>query len=385
MLTSPAALADLAADIRQRGVVAVDTEFVSGSTYYPRLGLVQLGLSDTETFLVDAPAVEDWTPLVEVIEDPGIVKILHDAQQDLLILRRAMGAYPKNVFDTQQAAGFLGFRASMPLNGLLKAMLDVRISKDETRSDWMKRPLSDRQMAYARDDVRYLPELRQVLIGKAEQRGRLAWINEERAAYDIASTYDDAEPSDAFWQVKGMGRMRGRQLARLEALATWREEEARRRDRPRTHIAHDDVLTKIVNSNVTEEAALRKLRYLSENLRRRYARPLARILADVDALPESEWPRQPPRRSHSEADQLRGDLALTFIRGRALIEGVDPSLVATRAGIKTFVQALQRKRPEHPLLAGWRREFIGDDLLRLMRGQAALVVDPGSGLPVLQA
>ncbi|MEM6648053.1 MAG: HRDC domain-containing protein [Bacteroidota bacterium] len=385
MLTSPAALSDLAAAIRQRGVVAVDTEFVSGATYYPRLGLVQLGLSDTETFLVDAPAVDDWTPLAEVIEDPSIVKILHDAQQDLIILRRAMGAYPKNVFDSQQAAGFLGFRASMPLNGLLKAMLDVRISKDETRSDWLKRPLTDRQMAYARDDVRYLPELRHVLIELAEQKSRLDWVDEERARYDTAAMYNDAEPGDAFWQVKGMGRLRGRQLARLDALATWREEEARRRDRPRTHIAHDDVLIKIVNSNVTEEGALRKLRYLSENLRRRYARPLARVLGEADALPESEWPRQPPRRSHSEADQLRGDLALTFIRGRALAEGVDPSLVATRAAIKAFVQALRRKRPEHPLLAGWRQQFIGDDLLRLMRGKAALVVDPGSGLPVLQA
>ncbi|GAB5520742.1 MAG: ribonuclease D [Rhodothermales bacterium] len=383
MLTSPTALADLAATIRQRGVVAVDTEFVSGSTYYPRLGLVQLGLSETETFLVDAPAVEDWTPLAEIIEDPSVVKILHDAQQDLIILRRAMGAYPQNVFDTQQAAGFIGFRASMPLNGLLKAMLDVRISKDETRSDWMQRPLTDRQMAYARDDVRYLPALREALMERAERQGRLDWIDEERARYDEGATYDDAEPSQAFWQVKGMGRLRGRQLARLEAVATWREEEARRRNRPRTHIAHDDVLTKIVNSNVSEEDALKKLRYLSENLRRRYARPLAKVLTEAEALPESEWPRQPPRRSHSEADQLRGDLALTFIRGRALIEGVDPSLVATRAAIKSFIEALHRKQPKHTLLTGWRQQFIGEDLLNLMRGKAALVIDPASGLPVL--
>src|SRR5690606_36847972 len=134
------------------------------------LGIVQVGFSEDDVYLVDAAAL-DLSPLGVVLEDPAIVRILHDAQQDLLVLRRATGAYPRNIFDTQLAAGFVGLSASVSLADLVQALFGVTLPKTATRTDWLRRPLSDEQVAYALDDVRDLPEARTLLLAQAEQLG----------------------------------------------------------------------------------------------------------------------------------------------------------------------------------------------------------------------
>ena len=185
MIDTASGLRSLVDRARKTGVVALDTEFVWERTYYPQLGLVQVGLSDDDCSLVDAAAL-DLTPLGEILEDPAIVKILHDAQQDLSLLRRATGSAARNVFDTQLAAGFVGLSATASLQDLVQALFDVTLPKTATRTDWLRRPLSDEQVDYALDDVRYLPEAREILLDRAERLGRAGWMAEELDAGDFA-------------------------------------------------------------------------------------------------------------------------------------------------------------------------------------------------------
>jgi ribonuclease D len=142
------------------------------------------------------PALEDLAPLARLLADADVEKVLHDAAQDLTILRRATGAEPRRVFDTQRAAGFVGLSATLSLQDLLRETIGVEIGKGEQRTDWLRRPLSPAQITYARADVRHLPEVRRRLLDRAHVRGRVAWIMEEMLRYDDPALYVEGDPMD---------------------------------------------------------------------------------------------------------------------------------------------------------------------------------------------
>lgn len=181
MISTVEALKDVVAQAREAECVALDTEFVWEDTYYPKLGIIQLGWSKTECYLIDAVAVHDLSPLGDLLADAHTVKILHDAQQDLWILRHATGVTACQIFDTRCAAGFAGMSSTLSLSNLLRMCLNVLLPKTETRTDWLQRPLSDEQLEYALDDVRYLPALRDYLLKAVKQRGREAWLKDRKS------------------------------------------------------------------------------------------------------------------------------------------------------------------------------------------------------------
>ena len=148
MITTTTALETAVQAAQAAGAVGIDTEFVWDRTYYPTLGVVQIGYPDGHCELIDATQIEDWSPFASLMADPATIKILHDAQQDLTILKRACGAVPKNIFDTQRAAGFVGLSSTISLSELLKKLLRVRLDKSETRSNWLARPLTAEQAKY---------------------------------------------------------------------------------------------------------------------------------------------------------------------------------------------------------------------------------------------
>lgn len=380
MIDSRQALTELADEARRRGLLALDTEFVWEQTYYPQLGLIQAGFSSREVFLIDTVKLEDLAPLGDVLADPNVAKILHDAQQDLTILRRATGASPKNVFDTQRAAGFIGLSATSSLADLIRALFDVSLPKTATRTNWLQRPLSDEQVAYALDDVRYLPEAMRLLEERAEVHGRLDWVREEMAAYDDPALYEERDPDDQFERVSGRGRLSSAQLAVLRELAAWRENEARRQDRPRGHIVPDDVLSQIARSTPRSSSALRSVRGRFE--RERYEEPLLEAVRAGLTLDPRDRPRIAPTPPQDEALAARIDLLLAYIKGTCLGEGIDPQLIGTRADVTSLARDVAGgEAEEHPVLTGWRKTFIGSDLLQLLSGELAVSVDPESGLP----
>ena len=382
IVDATAELDALVARARTHEAVALDTEFVWERTYYPGLGLVQVGLGGDEIALVDTTAEGlDLGALGELLEDAAVQKVLHDAAQDLQILARATGATPVNAFDTQRAAGLVGLPATLSLQDLVEWAVGVRLDKGETRSDWLRRPLTDSQVRYAAADVRYLHDARRKILDEAEARGRADWVSAEMERYDDPALYDEAEPDDAVDRVKGrgLGRMSGRQRAVLRAVAAWREREARLLDRTRRMVLPDDVLVAVAERGPRSEDDLRKLK-LTDRQRARYADGLLQAVADgADAEPERVARRgRPGPDDHRRAARLL--VAQGFLAGRCEREGVDSALVATKSQLTDLVEAGPDAVAE--AYPGWRYEFVGRDLEALLRGDLAVALDGPDGWPV---
>ncbi len=384
MIDTPEALEALVARALQARAVALDTEFVWERTYYPRLGVVQVGLSEDDCHLIDAAAFDDLAMLAPLLADPGVVKILHDAQQDLVILRRVSGAFPRNVFDTRRAAGFVGLPSTLSLGDVVRATVDVYLPKTSTRTDWLRRPLSEHQRAYALDDVRYLPAARREILARIRQRGREAWLREEMVAYDDPALYEEKDPHTQFERIAGAGRLSARQLAVLRELAAWREQEARRRDLPRGRVLEDRALAAVARSLPRSNEALASVKGLNGADVRRHGRAmLAAVERGLAAQPE-ERPRLPGRPPDDDVLAARINFALAYLTGKGRAEGIDPAMVAPRAEVKALVAEGPQAAPErHALLRGWRRAFLGEDLLGLLSGRLAVRLDAATGLPRL--
>ncbi len=380
MIRTPEALAAFIERAAQAKCVGLDTEFVWERTYYPALGLVQAALSEREVFLIDVPALGDISPLGRVLSDPTIVKILHDAQQDLTILRRATGAFPRNIFDTRLAAGFVGMSSTVSLEELLREVLGVRLPKTETRTDWLRRPLSERQIAYAMDDVRYLPRLRQTILSKAGSRG--AWIEEESAIYDNPELYRDPDPWEQFRRIKGAGKLPPGKRAVLRELAAWREQQAQSADSPRLWMISDEVLMNLAKQAPRTAEEMRRIKGLSDREIEAYGAAIVRAIRVALARPRHEWPLDEEHFKEDNGLAARIDLVLAFMRGKCLAAGIDPALVASRSEIAALVQeGSNADHGRHRLLGGWRGEFIGREILRLLEGAIAIRLDTKTGLP----
>ena len=367
MIDTLPALIDFCQRALQADCLALDTEFVWDRTYYPKLGVIQVGLSADECHLIDAPAIEDLSALGAVIADPSIVKILHDAQQDLTILKRATGAYPRNVFDTRCAAGLAGMSSTSSLADLLENVIGVSLEKSETRTDWLQRPLSNEQVAYAIEDICYLHETRDKLLERIGAMGREEWLREELEAYDSPALYDERDEREQYERVKGTGRISPREGAIVRELAAWRESEAKRRDRPRSHVLGDEAIVLL---------ARRKPRSLEDvkNLRGLPRRDLDRIIELVRIgleVPDDQCPRRPRRRRRMDDDAFEEMLAraMSHLRSTSESHALDAPFVASRAEVRGLVSAgAQSSGEQFRILRGWRRDLVGSELLQLVSG-----------------
>lgn len=382
MITTHDALQDVVKRAQQAQCVALDTEFVWEDTYYPRLGVIQLGWSETDCFLIDAVALNDLSPLGDLLADVQTVKILHDAQQDLWILKHATGVSPQCIFDTRCAAGFAGMSSTLSLSNLLRMCLDVQLPKTETRTDWLQRPLSDDQLDYALDDVRYLPALRENLLRSIRRQGREDWLEDELKLYDDAALYDDRDPDVQYQRVKGIGRLSRHELAVVRELAAWREAEAKVRNVPRNRVLGDDAFVDIARRKPHTLSALKRVRRVSEQDQERYGKVLLSAVNRGMKLDERDCPPAMDRGRPNPFEDARLDLAMAFTRGQCLSAGLDIALVAARADVKDVVTHGENGKYSR-LLSGWRYAFLGADLLALLNGKHAVGVDAETHLPTL--
>lgn len=381
-IDTPDALSALSDRVRQHGAVALDTEFVWERTYYPGLGLVQVGLGGDDLHLIDTVALEgQMAPLGDVLSDPSVVKVLHDATQDLQILARATGARPVNVFDTQRAGGLVGQTATASLQDLVEWAVGVRLEKGETRSNWLQRPLSESQAEYAADDVRYLLDVYHKLRDQAEERGRTDWLRDEMARYEDPELYQESDPRDAVDRVKvrGVGRMSGQGRAVLRAVAAWRETQARDLDRTRRMVLPDDTLGDIASRPPRTDADLAGLG-LTDRQRARFGDGLLAAVADgLDAEPERAERRGRP----GPEDQRRAARLLVaqgFLAGRCESGDIDVAMVASKSQLSDIVEAGPDAVPD--AFPGWRYAFVGRDLEALLRGGLAVRLDGPDGWPM---
>ncbi|HMB92837.1 MAG TPA: HRDC domain-containing protein, partial [Rhodothermales bacterium] len=361
--------------------VALDTEFVWERTYYPKLGIVQLGLGQEDNHLIDTVALDDLSALGPLLESPEVVKILHDAQQDLIILRRATGAFAQNIFDTRRAAGFVGLSSTLSLGDLVQETTGVYLPKTQSRTDWLRRPLSDKQRDYALDDVRYMHAVRADILARAERMNHTAWLQEEMTLYDAPALYEDKDPHTQFERLGG-GRLSGPRRAVLREVAAWREQEARQQDRPRGHVVNDKVLKNIARRPPRSQSHLSSVRGLDNRDAQRYGKALWEAVQRGLNTPEEEQPDPPQRRPQDDALLAQINLALAYLTGKGLADGIDPALVASRSDVTALLlDGADARSEDHALLQGWRGTFMGQDLLDLMAGRLTIRVDPESGLP----
>lgn len=348
--------------------VAVDTEFVWTSTFYPRLGLIQLGISPEEVWLVDGVLLTDLSPLAELLQDERVVKVFHDPEMDLPILARAVGCQTRNVFDTRLAAGFAGFPGILSLARLITEFFGVDLPKTQTRTDWCHRPLTPHQLAYALDDVRYMPELRERLLDRARELGNEAWLMEEMARYGRADQTAETDPEEAFRAVKGMGRLPPPQMAVLQQLIAWRELAARRLDLPRRRVLSDEAAIVLARRQPRDAKSIQKLECVARRTARDHADELVAAITVGAAMPQEQWPRLPSSPLDSKTLKEHADAVLEAVRTVATAHSVDPGIVTSRRDANHLILSHVRGKVDgHPLRHGWRAELLGTVLDPLLQ------------------
>ena len=356
LIRNTPALEEACARAKAAGVVALDTEFVWKRTYRPVLGVVQIG-ADGVCQALDCLQGTKPQSLGDIIADASVVKILHDAHQDLEHLWHYTGAKPLNVFDTQCAAAFVGFPSGIGLQKLLQDAIGVGLPKTETCTDWTQRPLTDAQVDYALDDVRYLAELRQDLLARAESLGTCALLEEELCKYDDPGWYAVPDPNEAWLRIKtGKARLERRQFAILRALAAARESSAQEWNLPRNWLGDDQSLVDMALKGRTSFFRHRLRGGQHDAMSSRYAD----AIRDAMSSPESDWPDD-PRPHYLQAVTEAADKAVEWMRTRAGEIHVDAQIIASRATVTAFID--NPDDGSNPLSSGWRYDAVGREML----------------------
>lgn len=360
MISTMQELEALVARARQTDSVALDTEFIWERTYYPRLGLIQLALSDEDCYLIDPLAIEDLSPLGALLADKSVIKILHDAPQDLAILSRVTKAVPATIFDTRVAAGFSGLPSTISLVDLIAVLLDIHLSKTETRSNWLKRPLDNKQVEYALEDVRYLRAVRILLLTRIIVPEIKQWLQQELDLLNTPASYSAKDDYDAFKRIKGAASLEGGSLAVLQELAAWREREARNLDRPRGHIVTDKALFSIVYSRIRTLAALEDSGLLSVRQLQRYGPSIITRTKRGLSAPDLVCPEL-KRQVHLNAKEKKVyELLKSFVQLKCDMQGIDTQLIGTTSELKQLAKNLNDPGSPlpHRLTGGWRKIFL---------------------------
>jgi ribonuclease D len=354
---------------------AIDTEFHREKTYYPKLALVQIRWG-TETALIDPLAV-DPRRLGRLFASE-ILAVFHAAQQDLEVLRHASLEAPRNIFDCQVAAGFVGY-STPSLATLVQAIKKISLSKGDRLTDWLRRPLTEQQCAYAADDVAHLFDLHDDLTRQLNELGRVDWVS--AACAELASRpTGPQDPSDAWLKLKEVRALKGPARGVAQALAKWREERAMRSDLPPRRVMSDMALLGIsqrVPKSVEELANTRGVddRHLSAD----YCREIMTAVRDGAKISVTL-----PSIDNDDVDKFARP-ALTLITAwvgeLARKHKIDATLLATRSDITAFL----RQSPNARLRQGWRATLIGDDLVRILNGEVGLSVDRDGHLKLISS
>ncbi len=374
MISDSDRLETLCDELGGEELYAVDTEFHTERTYWPKLALIQLGWAD-QVVLVDPLAV-DPSPLGRLFAGPGTA-VAHAAGQDVDVLRAACGAAPSTVFDTQIAAGFLGM-STPSLARLVEQVLGIILPKTDQLSDWLHRPIPSSQLAYAEGDVRYLLALRASMVDQLEERGRLAWAIEECAEV-LAGRRRQVVPEEAWWKAGDVRKLTGRSRGVAQEVAAWREQRAAGVDRPRRSVLSDLAILTIAQRPPRNRVELERLRGVDT---RHLAKGAAAEILDAverGRSLSSDQLRLPPDVVDSRASQAAVAVCTGLVRQIADELQFDHSLLATRMDITLLVTGEPSR-----LDRGWRGSIAGDPLRRLLSGDAAAAFDPDGRL-VLEA
>lgn len=349
--------------------LAVDTEFVREKTYFPILCLIQIA-SPEHIICIDPIAIRDLSPLADLLLHKQTVKIFHAARQDLEILYQTFGSLPAPVFDTQIAATLLGLGDQLSYANLVKHILQEQLSKGHARTDWERRPLSEEQLEYAADDVRYLVAMYPLMVQKLTELGRLNWLDEDFNALIKPELYHN-EPDQQWQRVGGVQKLKGPQLAILQQLAAWREQQAQQQNKPRKWILSDDILIAITMQAPHKLEQLERIRGINTALIQRQGNSLLEIIHRAKSLPKSEWPDLLRRIQLEPNQEALLDALQAIVKLQAAIHGINNTALTSRHDLENLLAG----NTDIPLLHGWRHGLAGHAVEEFLNGQSSLSVD----------
>lgn len=373
IITDSQTLARVCSEFAAAPYITVDTEFLRERTYWSQLCLVQMarpGKTSRTGVLIDPLADGiDLTPLYELMADESVVKVFHAARQDVEIFWHQGNVIPTPLFDTQVAAMVCGYGEQVGYETLVRKIVQKQIDKSSRFTDWSRRPLNDKQLAYAMADVTHLRDVYEKLNSQIEASGRGHWVTEEMSILTNPETYQ-LDPEHAWRRVKSRSNS-PKFLAVVQALAQWREEVAQARNVPRSRVLKDDALLEVATSKPSNAEALGRLRLVQREARK--ADMTKEILAAVRKgknCPEDKMPHVPVPPQRREGSAAIAEMLKVFLKARAEEIGVAPRLIAPSSEIEALAG---EDSADLPVLKGWRREVFGEDALRIKDGTVALV------------
>ena len=337
-------------------LLAIDTEFFRETTYYPHLGLIQIG-SPNEIICVDPLAFDALEQLRRLFFNPEIIKVFHSCSQDMEVLYLYFGDLPAPIFDTQIAAAMFGHQDQIGYAKLVAQQYDVELDKSQTRTNWLKRPLSAKQIEYAGEDVLYLLPLYEKFNSELKDKNRDNWLQEDCVQLCGNSERFQPDMENCWQRVKGYFKLEGVQLAVCRSIAQWREQLAIKQDQTRRRIMADDLVLKLAET----QADINQLKSIDRQISRfsqEALEALAQAIKTGLQTPESEWPlinRERP--SNEEKAQLKKLQRL--VQNKADTLNIHQSVLSSKKELEKLMQGSRQSK----LLSGWRLDCIGQQLL----------------------
>ncbi|MDP6375374.1 MAG: HRDC domain-containing protein [Pseudomonadales bacterium] len=330
------------------GVIGLDTEFQRTDTFFPIAGLYQVSCADG-IWLIDPLSIEDWQPLVDVLHDPGVVKVMHACSEDLELMAHHLDCAPRGVFDTQYAHAFLSDTFSTSYANLVVHELGIELGKHQTRSDWLRRPLSQEQLHYASEDVEFLIPMYQRQRQALDDLGRLDWFAQDMYQRGV---YTRTQPESYFMGVKKAWRLNERELGVLRALCAWRERQAMREDVPRNRVVWDEHLFAFAAMESLQERDVAEL--LPRPVARRYAGDLVMAHTKANGTRVDLLPRPLTQGQGNVTRRLR-----SLARECAERHEFAPELLSRKRDVEFCFRHFHDTGELSDFYHGWRFSLIG--------------------------
>ena len=347
---------------REVSVIALDTEFARFNTYYPIVGLIQI-YTGADCFLVDPLSVSSIEPLKAVMEEPSLLKVLHACSEDMEVFQHALGIVPSPVYDTQIASAALGVGFSVGYQALVEHYLDISLAKDQTRSDWLARPLTTNQLDYAALDVIHLLQVYNAQLEALEGGPKLGWVEAESLGLGQGIP-TVAAPEDSYKKFKGLWQLNRKQLNLLKALCSWREITARKEDIPRNRVVDQKSLVLIVKEDITSMQGFQNDADMTSRQVRKYGDEIQVLQTEAKLVPEENCPEIVVR-TDAPINNKKLKRLKQVVEERALNLSVAPELLAKRRHLEKLIRSEDAQGRYHlpGELGGWREAVIGEALL----------------------
>lgn len=357
--------------LSEKPYLTIDTEFLRDKTYFSKLCLVQIAGPDVDPVAIDPVEFDlDLSPLWELLLNKDIVKVFHAARQDMEIFFHEMGELPAPIFDTQVAAMVCGHGDQIAYNGLVRNITGHQLEKTAQFTDWSRRPLTDKQLKYALDDVTFLRDVYERLNAELEEQNRKHWVAEEMSILTSPETYD-INPHEVWKRIK-IRSDKPDVLSILRELAAWREDDARNRDVPRSRILKDETLADLAMYKPTNVDGLLRVRSLPKEMAKgRVGQKLLNVIKDGKAVPKDKMPSKTLREPLPKSAQGPLEMLKLLLKINCTDADVATRLVASKDELEDLVLG---QTDGLAVLKGWRKEVFGKDALAMLNGKLSLTL-----------